>query len=262
MQPGPLDDIDRPPPEPVPLPRRRHHGLVRDVLEVLIIAVVLYIAIWSALQTVRVDGDSMVNTLQNNDLLLASKVSYYFGDPARGDIVVLIPPSDPTKDFIKRVIGLPGDTIEIDGNRNPTAVMIKPAGKGPWQVLQEPYLPQKWDTMNFCCQPNGTASTVATPLAIPTGEYFVMGDNRNFSSDSRMFGLVPRKNILAKAFIRVLPFAHFGLGVGPTLVPGPAGLLLTPVTPSVVVALPLAGALSARRRRRARRSAVARSRSV
>src|SRR5450756_519530 len=88
--------------------------------------VVLYIAIWSALQTVRVDGESMVGTLQNNDLLLASKVSYYFGDPQRGDIVVLIPPSDPTKDFIKRVIGIPGDILEIDGSKNPTALMIKP----------------------------------------------------------------------------------------------------------------------------------------
>jgi signal peptidase I len=256
VQPDPSDDRDRPRPEPVPLSRRRHHGLVRDVLEVLIIAVVLYIAIWSALQTVRVDGDSMVNTLQNNDLLLASKISYYFGDPSRGDIVVLIPPSDPTKDFIKRVIGLPGDVIEIDGSHSPTAVMIKPGGKGPWQVLQEPYLPQAWDTMNFCCQPNGTASTVATPLTIPSADYFVMGDNRNFSSDSRMFGLVPRKNILAKAFIRVLPFAHFGLGAGPTLVPDPTGLLEAPVVPSIVVALPIAGVLSARRRRRVRRAAA------
>ena len=257
MQPEPLDDLDRPRRPDVPLSRRRHHGLVRDVLEVLIIALVLYVAIWSALQTVRVDGDSMVNTLQNNDLLLASKISYYFGNPARGDIVVLIPPSDPTKDFIKRVIGLPGDALEIDGSRNPTAVMIKPGGKGPWQILNEPYLPQKWDTMNYCCQPNGTASTVATPLTIPSGDYFVMGDNRNFSSDSRMFGLVPRKNILAKAFIRVLPFAHFGLGAGPALVPDATSLLDTPVIPSVVVALPIAGLLSVRRRRRARRAAAA-----
>ncbi len=260
MQPDPIDDLHRPRPEEAPPARRRHHGLVRDVLEVLIIAVVLYIAIWSALQTVRVDGDSMVNTLQNNDLLLASKISYYFGSPSRGDIVVLIPPSDPTKDFIKRVIGMPGDVIEIDGNHSPTAVMIKPGGQGPWQILQEPYLPQKWDQMNFCCQPNGTASTVATPLTIPSAEYFVMGDNRNFSSDSRMFGLVPRKNILAKAFIRVLPFAHFGLGAGLTLVPDATGLLETPVLPSVVVALPIAGVLSARRRRRARRVAASEAR--
>jgi signal peptidase I len=228
------------------------------VLEVLIIAVVLYIAIWSALQTVRVDGESMVGTLQNNDLLLASKISYYFGDPQRGDIVVLIPPSDPTKDFIKRVIGLPGDTIEIDGGRSPTAVLIKPQGKGPWQRLQEPYLPEAWNTMNFCCLPGGTASSAPQPLSIPTGKYFVMGDNRNKSSDSRSFGLVPRKSILAKAFVRVLPFAHFGLGAGPTLVPdATAAVFDTPVTPAIILAFPPALLLSWRRRRRERRDAVA-----
>ncbi len=226
------------------------------MLEVLIIAVVLYIAIWSALQTVRVDGESMVGTLQNNDLLLASKISYYFGDPQRGDIVVLIPPSDPTKDFIKRVIGIPGDTIEIDGSKSPTAILIKPQGKGNWQRLQEPYLPEKWDTMNFCCLPGGTASSAPQPLSIPAGKYFVMGDNRNRSSDSRSFGLVARKAILAKAFVRVLPFGHFGLGAGPTLVPdASAALFDPPVAPAIVLAIPPALVLSRRRRRRQRRAA-------
>jgi signal peptidase I len=227
------------------------------VLEVLIIAVVLYIAIWSALQTVRVDGESMVGTLQNNDLLLASKISYYFGDPQRGDIVVLIPPSDPTKDFIKRVIGIPGDTLEIDGNQTPTALLIKPGGKGPWQRMAEPYLPEKWDTMNFCCLAGGTSSSTAQPLNIPAGEYFVMGDNRNKSSDSRSFGLVARKSILAKAFVRVIPFGHFTLGAGPTLVPDTTALLDTPVAPAVVVAVPGALLLTWRRRRRHRREAAA-----
>ncbi len=230
---------------------------MRDVLEVLIIAVVLYIAIWSALQTVRVDGESMVGTLQNNDLLLASKISYYFGDPQRGDIVVLIPPSDPSKDFIKRVIGLPGDTIEIDGTHTPTALLIKPGGKGPWQRVEEPYLPEPWNTMNFCCLPNGTQSSAPQPLDIPAGKYFVMGDNRNKSSDSRSFGLVPRKNILAKAFIRVLPIGSFGLGPGPTLVPAATAALETPVAAAVVLAMPPALLLQWRRRRRHRREVAA-----
>ena len=249
-------------PEPTPISRpwwgRRPHGLVRDVLEVVIIALVLYVAIWSALQTVRVDGESMVGTLQNNDLLLASKISYYFGDPQRGDIVVLIPPTDPTKDFIKRVIGVPGDTLEIDGAQTPTALLIKPGGVGPWQRVKEPYLPEAWDTMNYCCLPGGTVSSVAEPISIPAGEYFVMGDNRNKSSDSRSFGLVPRKNVLAKAFVRVLPFAHFGLGAGPTLVTDPSALLFdTPAAAAVVLALPGGALLSWRRRRRQRHRAGA-----
>ena len=231
---------------------------MRDVLEVLIIAVVLYFAIWSALQTVRVDGESMVGTLQNNDLLLASKVSYYFGDPQRGDIVVLIPPSDPSKDFIKRVIGIPGDILEIDGSQSPAALIIKPGGTGSWQRLQEPYLPEKWVSTDYCCLPNGTASATAQAITIPAGKYFVMGDNRNKSSDSRAFGLVPRKNILAKAFVRILPFAHFGLGAGPTLVPAAAALLEHPVAPALMVAVPCGAGLSARRRRRARQVAAAR----
>jgi signal peptidase I len=186
---------------------------------VLLIALILYIVIWSALQTVRVDGSSMVGTLQDQDLLLASKVSYDFGaNPSRGDIIVLIPPNDPTRDFIKRVIGIPGDMLEIDGGHQPTEVLVKPGGKGAWQQLHEQYVAQPWTTLNFCCRPDGTASANAQPITIPQGQYFVMGDNRNFSSDSRSFGFVPRKNILAKAFLRIWPLSHFGgLGGGKTL---------------------------------------------
>jgi signal peptidase I len=213
------------PPSPATGRRRRRGGWVRDLLEILLIALVLYIVIWTALQTVRVDGTSMVGTLQDQDLLLASKISYDFGaNPSRGDIVVLIPPSDPSRDFIKRVIGLPGDTIEIDGSQHPTQVLIKPGGKGPWQLVKEPYLPQPWTTLDFCCGADGKASASAEPYTVPQGDYFVMGDNRNFSSDSRSFGPVPRKNILAKAFLRIWPLGHFGgLGSGPALVGAPAG---------------------------------------
>ena len=219
------------------------------------IAVILYVAIAFALQTVRVDGSSMVGTLQNQDLLLASKVSYDFGgNPQRGDIVILIPPTDPSQDFIKRVIGLPGDVIEIDGNHNPTEVLIKPGGKGAFQLLKEPYLPQPWTTLKYCCSSTGMATSTLQALAIPAGEYFVMGDNRNFSSDSRVFGLVPRKNILAKAILRIWPLDHFGgLGTGPTL---------EPVTSSVL-ALPALGIAAFEawrwRRRRMRRLVAARN---
>ena len=221
----------------------------------LLIAVILYVAIAFALQTVRVDGESMVGTLQNQDLLLASKISYDFGaNPARGDIVILIPPTDPTQDFIKRVIGLPGDVLEIDGDHKPTEVLIKPDGKGPFQVLKEPYLPEPWTTLNFCCTSAGMASSAPQPVTIPSGEYFVMGDNRNFSSNSRVFGLVPRKNILAKAILRIWPIDHFGgLGTGPTLEPVTSTALAVP-------ALGIAAFEAWRwRRRRMRRLAAARA---
>ena len=226
---------------------------LRDTVEVLLIAVILYVAIAFALQTVRVDGESMDNTLQNQDLLLASKISYDFGqNPQRGDIVILIPPTDPAQDFIKRVIGQPGDVIKINGDHTPTQVLIKPGGKGPFQLLKEPYLPGAWITLKDCCLLNGEASATPQAITIPSDQYFVMGDNRNFSSDSRVFGLVPRKNILAKAILRIWPVGHFGsLGAGPTFQPASTTALAVP-------ALGIAAFESWRwRRRRMRRLAAA-----
>jgi signal peptidase I len=215
---------------------------VRDIIEVLLLAAAIYVVIAFALQTVRVEGESMIPTLQNGDLLFANKISYHFHGPDRGDIIILQPPQNTSRDFIKRVIGLPGDIIEIDGrwvdpktpNAQPrTAVLVKPNGQGNWQVLDEPYLPdqktQPWTDMNNCCDSSGRATSVPTPLTLPKDQYFVMGDNRNFSSDSRAIGLIPRGNVLGKAWIRIWPFSHFGfLGSGPKL-----------VATSVVFALPL-----------------------
>jgi len=228
------------PPPPAKIGRGRR-TIIRDIVEVLLLALAIYVVIAFALQTVRVEGESMVPTLQNGDLLFANKISYHFHGPDRGDIIVLQPPESPNRDFIKRVIGLPGETIEIDGRyvdpKNPsapprTAIKIKEPGQNNWQILQEPYLPDQkvdpWDEMNNCCDATGRATSVPTPLTIPKDQYFVMGDNRNRSSDSRSIGLILRGNVLGKAWIRIWPFSHFGfLGAGPKF------------ASSVVIALPL-----------------------
>lgn len=196
---------------------------IRDLLEIAAIALVLYIIIWNAFETVRVDGTSMANTLGDQDLLMASKISYALHAPARGDIVILIPPVNPDEDYIKRVIAIPGDTFEINSTTGNVRVLIKPGGKGPWQVLNEPYLHEKWEPANggFCCDPDGRASTdfLPHPVTLKSNQYFVMGDNRNHSTNSRSFGFVDRDKIIAKAEFRIWPFFHIGLGPTNTLVP-------------------------------------------
>jgi signal peptidase I len=167
----------------------------------------------------------MQNTLQTGDFLIASKVSYVFGNPSRGDIVILDPPrtcDNTTSDYVKRVVGLPGDNIEIDARTTPAELLVQPGGTGPWDLLEEPYLPDPWEQgPDFPAV--GTANAVDQVLHIPAGQYFVMGDNRNESCDSRFFGLVSRNRIVAKAILRIWPFSSFGgLGAGPTLVPTPA----------------------------------------
>jgi signal peptidase I len=213
--PDPVDGVPQTP------PTRARSTWVRDLLEILLVAVVLYALIWTCIETVRVDGDSMQNTLQNGDFLIASKISYVLGNPSRGDIVILQPPHlcDATSaDYVKRVIGLPGDNIEIDAKTNPTELLLQPGGSGTWDRVEEPYLPDDWEQGPDFSAP-GTVNAVDTILHIPAGDYFVMGDNRNESCDSRYFGLVSRSRIVAKAILRIWPLSSFGgLGPGPTLV--------------------------------------------
>jgi len=219
-----MEQTTTPPPTspasaPPPAPTRARSTWFRDLLEVLLIALVLYAVIWTCIETVRVDGESMEATLQNGDFLIASKISYVFGNPSRGDIVILNPPhecSSSTADYVKRVVGLPGDNIDIVTNPSPARVLVQPGGTGTWDVIEEPYVLGPW-TFN---QPGPYgADAIDHVLHIPPGDYFVMGDNRNGSCDSRFFGLVPRGNILAKAILRIWPFSSFGgLGSGPTLV--------------------------------------------
>jgi len=169
-------------------------SLLRELVEVVVLAVILYFGISFAVQTVHVEGLSMWATLDDNDYLIADKIDYRLHAPQRGDIIILRPPTDNSKDFIKRVIALPGERILIrDG-----VVYIN------GHRLVEPYLPDAWTIFNNYPQ-NGKPDEL-----IPANQYFVMGDNRNRSQDSRTFGAIGRDRIDGRAWFRIWPIGHFG----------------------------------------------------
>jgi len=178
-----------------PNERSAASSLLREVAEVVVLAVILYFGISFAVQAVHVEGLSMFATLDDNDYLIANKIDYRLHAPQRGDIVILRPPTNNTTDFIKRVIALPGERLLIrDG-----VVYIN------GHRLDEPYLPEAWTL-----QTNHQPWSLADGALIPANQYFVMDDNRNKSQDSRFFGPITRDRIDGKAWFRIWPLDHFG----------------------------------------------------
>jgi signal peptidase I len=170
-------------------------SLLREIAEVVVLAAILYFGISFAVQAVHVEGLSMWATLDNNDYLIANKIDYRLHAPQRGDIVILRPPTNNTTDFIKRIIALPGERLLIrDG-----AIYIN------GHKLDEPYLPDEWTQ-----QTNAGKYSEGEGAVIPPNEYFVMGDNRNRSQDSRFFGPIGRDRIDGKAWFRIWPLNNFG----------------------------------------------------
>jgi signal peptidase I len=172
------------------------------------LAVGLYLLATVAVQTVHVVGSSMNPSLQDNDLVLASRIDYRIHAPERGDIVIVKDPYDPSQNFIKRVIGLPGDHVLIRAGH----VYLNSVR------LDEPYLAPDWRTTAnwpaFPDQPDGEA--------VPPASYFVLGDNRDRSSDSRLFGYIAQSQIEGKAIVRFWPLSGFELlSVKPTFAKEP-----------------------------------------
>lgn len=170
-------------------------SFLREVAEVVVLAVVLYLGITLFIQPVHVEGLSMWPTLDDGNYLISGKIDYRLHAPQRGDIIILRPPTNNSTDFIKRIIALPGEkllirggTVYIDGHR----------------LHEESYLPEAWTvSVDWPCG-GCDARTMGAD------QYFVMGDNRNRSQDSRFFGPVPRDRIDGKAWFRIWPFDHFG----------------------------------------------------
>lgn len=164
--------------------------LARFVISVLII--VIPIRTWVAKPFI-VSGASMYPTFENSDYLIIDELTYHFRPPERGEVVVFRFPKDESKFFIKRVIGLPGETVTIKGSE---VTITKPDGTS--EKLQEPYLKE--------------LPALSTDLSLKLGpaEYFVLGDNRNVSYDSRAWGTVPADLITGRAFLRLFPPTRLG----------------------------------------------------
>lgn len=143
-------------------------------------------------QRVKVDGRSMEPTLQDGDNLICDKLSYRFSDPERYDIVIIYPDEEKDKRWIKRIIGLPGEEVRID-----EAGTIYING----EPIEESYGKEVIEDPGMAIE----------PIQLGEDEYWVMGDNRNHSSDSRVIGPVPESRILGKAFVRIFPFNKIGL---------------------------------------------------
>jgi signal peptidase I len=163
--------------------------LVRDLIFALMFAVLLVVFV---IQPVKVEGTSMLPRLHDGERIFVNKMVYYeLPRLTRGDVVVFWYPNDPSKSYVKRVIGLPGETVEVREGR----VIIN------GQTLNEPYLDKE-----------NTRSTVShPPVAVKEHYFFVMGDNRDHSSDSREWGLVPEKYIYGKAVLRYWPVTDAGV---------------------------------------------------
>jgi signal peptidase I len=165
---------------------KRRYRLAHEVLETIALTLIMFLVVHISVQDFTVDGMSMEPNLHDQEFMLVDKWSYLFHDPARGDIVVFVAPPNPSQDYVKRIIGLPGDVITVQG----TQVIVN--GKR----LNEAYLDPRRQ---------GNPYPSFTNRVVPPDSYFVLGDNRAGSSDSRDWGCVPRTNIIGRAVLIYWP---------------------------------------------------------
>jgi signal peptidase I len=177
-------------PETIPHPNRLAGvgAAARELLETVLLTLVIFFMIRFAVENYRIEGYSMEPNFHDGQFLLVNKIVYLLHHPERGDVIVFHFPANPKKNYIKRVIGLPGERVEIrEGN---LLINGKP--------VDEP-------------QPYNHADYDWGPTTIGPDEYFVLGDNRPESSDSHSWGMLPLKNIVGKAWVSYWPPQLWGL---------------------------------------------------
>lgn len=189
-------------------------SFIREFVEIAVLTLIIVLPIRTFVaQPFLVSGASMDNTFHNADYLIIDQVSYRFNAPERGDVIILkVPPEglalqhvaeDKTVFYIKRIMGLPGETIEINGDEVKISVNATSTAK----VLNEPYIYiDKNIQSNF--------SKIKEKVTLGSDEYFVMGDNRHNSSDSRLWGVLKKENIKGRVLLRLFPFNQISLFTG------------------------------------------------
>ena len=161
--------------------------IARELMETVVLSLIIFFVIRLGVQNYRIESHSMDPNFAENQFVLVNKLSYRFGEPQRGDVVVFHNPNNTREDYIKRVVGLPGDTLElVDGN-----VYVNGS------LLEEPLIHEPtWGLMG--------------QVVVSPDHLFVMRDNRTNSRDSRNFGELPMDLVVGKAWLRIWPFDKFG----------------------------------------------------
>ncbi len=166
----------------------------KEILTFIVLAVIIVVPIrLFVAQPFVVEGESMHPTFESGDYLVVDELSYHLGAPKRGDVVVFRYPGDPNVFYIKRIIGLPGETVHI--NHGVTTVTKT---DGSTVTLDESYVVAE-------------DATYTQDTTLGGDQFFVMGDNRPKSSDSRIWGPLPKKNIMGRALFRLIPFTEVGV---------------------------------------------------
>ncbi len=179
-------------------PQKREPGFIGEIVRFSLVALLIVLPIRMFIaQPFIVSGASMEETFSTGEYLIVDQLSYRFEEPRRGDVIIFRYPKDPSKFFIKRIIGIPGDSIDISGN----VVTLANGELESGIVLDEPYV----RTMSPITRLTET---------LGADEYFVMGDNRDASSDSRMWGVLQRDKIVGRAFLRLFPFMEVSVFPG------------------------------------------------
>jgi signal peptidase I len=163
-------------------------GFIRELIITVGLAVIIFLVLQTTIQSSIVDGSSMEPGLDNGQRLIVAKIAYRFKEPERGDVIIIHPPVAPQKQWVKRIIGIPGDTIEVKQG-------IVYVNNVP---LTEPYI-------------KSPPSYIFTPYIVPENNYFVMGDNRNNSTDSHYGWTVEKGSIVGEVWLRIWPFSQWGI---------------------------------------------------